>query len=359
MQTGERKLITSQQTLPDIFVIRYAGGLSASALYAYLWINTFYHDRNFDLKNIYDSAILSKRSTDEALAELVANDLLIRNGNSFRQTDIVLKEVEESFRLNQAYKEYAADLPEESRQRNMLAESIQNTFYQGKMAYVFSSLIDKCLFEYKFEQTVVYSMFQEGLEQNIVKNISAMRNLARTWYDKGITNESSLAEYKQINRDVKHCVEVMGKLTRRRLNDLDIKRIEKWIIDLNCSVELIEYAYRANEYRGNIQLKHVEETLTKWVSAGITDVKGAARYEEENHKENKRRTERRKAKFSGAVTGAEAGLTTSDDDDGDETKPASTSEEEDKPAFGGGDSDEKDDGLDDILDLFGGEDDQY
>ncbi len=349
MQTGEHKLIVSQTALPDIFVIRYAGGLSASALYAYLWINSFYHDKNFDLKNIYDSAILSKKDTDEALAELVKNDLLIRNGNSFHQTDIVYREVEDFYKIEQAYKQYAADLPEDSQQRNMLAESIQNTFFQGKMAYIFASLIDKCLYEYNFEQTVVYSMFQEGLEQGIVKNANAMKALAKKWYEKGITNDKALAEYKQTGREIKHCIEVMGKLTRRRMNELDIQRIEKWIIDLNCSCELIEFAYRSNEYRGNIQMRNVEDTLLKWTSAGITDVAGARKYEEENHKENKRKSERRKAKFSGSVTGAEAGITADD-----AIKPKSTTEEEDKPAFGKNDPD---DAMDDILDLFGGEDD--
>ena len=333
--------------LPDIFVIRYAGGLSASALYTYLWINSFHHNRNFDLKNIYDSAILSKKETDEALAELVANDLLIRNGNSFRQTDIILREVEEFTKIEQAYRQYSADLPEDTDQRNMLAESISNTFFQGAMPYTFYSLIDKCLYEYKFEQNVVYSMFQEGLDNSFVRSIGEMRNLARRWYDRGITTAESLAEYKQTNKDIKHCIEVLGKLARRRMNDLDIQRIEKWVTGLNCSSELIEYAYKANEYRGNIQLKHVEETLTKWVSAGVTDVEGAIRYEEENHKENKRKSERRRAKTSGAVTGAEAGITA------DEIKPESTSEREDKPAFPSAGRD--DDSYDDILDFFGGE----
>ena len=360
MQTGDRKLIVSQTALPDIFVIRYAGGLSASALYCYLWINSFYHERNFDLKNIYDSAILSKKDADAALAELVASDLLVRNGNSFHQTDIVYKEVEEFYKIEQAYKQITSDLPEETDQRNMLAESIQNTFFQGKMTYQFYSLIDKCLYEYKFEQTVVYNMFQEGLDRGCVKKISEMRSLARSWYDKGITNEASLAEYKKTNKEIKHCIEVMGKLARRRMNDLDIQRIEKWIIDLGCSCELIEYAYRANEYRGNIQLKHVEDTLLKWTSAGITDVEGASKFEEENHKENKRKTDRKRAKFSGAVSGAEAGIGISDEE---KPAPESTTPEEDKPAFGkksgkkNGDDNGSDNAFDDILDLFGGEDD--
>ncbi len=348
MTDGGQRLITSQTDLPDIFVIKYAGGLSADALYAYLWINTFYRGKNFDLKALYDTAILSKANTDKALAELVAADLLVRSGNSFHMTDLIHREIDEYIRYEKALSSSGGGVPDDMSERNMLAESIQDTFFQGKMAYTFYSLIDKCLFEYKFEQTVVYNLFQEGLEQGKVRNIGEMRNLARRWYDKGYVTAAAFAEYKKTSKEIKHTQEVLGKLMRKRLDGLDIERIEKWIIDLNCSSELIEYAYRCNEYRNVIRLSHVEDTLVKWTSSGITTVDEAAKFEEEKHSENKRKSDRRKGRHSGAVTGAEAGI--------ELTAPESTTPEEDRPAFGSageeGDSSE----IDDILDIFGGSD---
>lgn len=352
MQTGDRKLIVSQTALPDIFVIRYAGELSADAIYTYLWINTFYHDKSFDLKNIFDASILSKTDTEKALAELVSKDLLVRNGNSFHQTDIIAKEVDDYIRLEKAYMAAdTVDLPEDVKNRNDLAESIQNTFFQGKMPFTFYKLIDKCLFDYHFETTVVYTLFQEGLDRKCVKSIDLMKQMAKKWYDSGINSSEAVAEYKQEQRDIKRVTELMGKLTRRRMNDLDIGRIERWVTEFDASPELIEYAYKCNEFRGNIQLKHVEDTLTGWISAGIRTVDDAAKYEEENHKENKRKAVKRKGRYSGAVTGAEAGIS-SDPDDDNGVKPESTTPEEDKPAF-----DDDSSSVDDILDIFGGDDD--
>ena len=350
MSDSSQKLIVSQTTLPDIFVIRYAGGLSADAIYAYLWINSFYHNKSFEIKDIYNASILSKTAADNALAELVLNDLLIRNGVTFHQTDIITKEVDEYYSYRKAYNDSVGGIPEDMSERNLLAGSIQDTFFQGKMSYVFYALIDKCLFEYSFEQPVVYSLFQEGLDNGYVKKIGEMRNLAKRWYEKGITTSKALSEYKQIDKEVNNVVKILGKLCRRRMNAIDIERITKWVIDLHCSPELIEFAYRANEFRGNIQMIHVEETLLKWTSANITTVEEAKKYEEENHKENKRKATKRKARYSGAVTGLEAGIDSADEE---ETKPSSTTEEEDKPAFGADNGSE----FDNILDIFGGEDD--
>ena len=348
MEKSGQKLIVTQTTLPDIFVIRYAGVLSSDALYTYLWINVFYRDKNFDMKNLYDSAILSKQALDKALAELVANDLVIREGNSCRQTDIIAREVEEFISHEKAYAESLEAITGDVEQYKMLAESISNTFFQGKMSTTFYALIDKCLFEYKFESTVVYSMFQEGLDREIVKNIYKMRALALSWYEKGFTTSAALADRKEYEQQVKDVISMLGALSRQKFDGIDLDRIESWVRDLHCSKELIEYAYRANKFRSRILMSHVGDTLTAWTSAGITTVAEAARYEEEKSKENKRKYSRKKGRYNGSITGAEAGITV-------ETKPASTTEKEDKPAFS---DDDEGSYLDDILDIFGGNGDE-
>ena len=132
-----------------------------------------------------------------------------------------------------------------------------------------------------------------------------------------------------------------------------MERIEKWVLVLHCSQDLVEYAYRCNEYRGDIQMRHVENTLVKWTSAGITTVAEAQKYEDENHKENKRKSVKHKARYSGAVTGGEAGIVFGEEDD---AAPKTTTPEEDRPAFAKEDK-ESDSVIDDLLDIFGGEDD--
>lgn len=295
---------------------------------------------------------MSRTETDQALAELVQNDLLVSNGNSFHMSDIIAKEVDDFIRYNNA-KSASGDMTDEDMlRRNTLAESIQDTFFQGRMAYAFYSLIDKCLFEYHIEPTVVYGLFQEGLDRGIVRKISEMKSLARRWYEKGIVTSAALSEYKKTDKEIKDAVKLMGKLMHRRLNQLDLERIEKWVISLHCSCDLIDYAYRCNEFRGDIQTKHVEDKLVTWTSAGITTLDDAKKFEEENHKENKRKSAKRKARYTGAVTGAEAGILDSDET----TKPGSTTPEEDRPAFGSSD-DGDDSAIDDLFEIFGGDDD--
>ena len=109
--------------------------------------------------------------------------------------------------------------------------------------------------------------------------------------------------------------------------------------------ELVAYAFRVNEFRTNLTLKNVGDTLTKWHDQGIKTAEDAARFSEEEHKENKRKATRRKAN-AGSVwaTGEEAGIA------------AETKAEEPKNTKASEDTND-DDGdsniPDSVLDMFG------
>ena len=82
---------------------------------------------------------------------------------------------------------------------------------------------------------------------------------------------------------------------RKRLNGLDLDRVKSWAEDLGATEELVTLAFKENEFRSNLTLKNVGDTLTKWHDQGIKTAEEAARFSEEEHKENKRKATRRKA----------------------------------------------------------------
>jgi len=109
--------------------------------------------------------------------------------------------------------------------------------------------------------------------------------------------------------------------------------------------DMLTYAFRANEYKGEIRTTDIEATLSSWYEAGVRDVESASSYEEERHKENKSKFDRKKGRAGTSwKTGAEAGIT-------EEGVPQKGDDESEEPAAGGNDHI-----IDDILDMFGGSD---
>ena len=167
--------------------------------------------------------------------------------------------------------------------------------------------------------------------------------MALSWYEKGYTDIKSLEKQLEINKRTKKIIKLCGSLLRKRLNGLDIDRVTSWVEELDATEELVTLAFKENEYRSNLALVHVGETLKKWHDQGVKTAEDAARFSEEEHKENKRNATRRKAK-SGSVwrTGEEAGIANKPSEEAPAAKapaPEDTNNDDDIP--------------DDILDMFG------
>lgn len=341
------RLLINDSLLPDIFLVRYAQELSKNALLVYLWLNMTGDKNSFNEETVKKFKIIPDDEISKTLAELMASGLINRKDKTYSFDDIKAREVEEYV---QAQKAMGTDpdlsgLKSDEQERKTLADSISKTFYQGELPYIFYRLIDKCLYEYKFDSIVCYKLFEEGYDQSIHRSNIQMENRAREWFEKGYTDIKSLEKQLEIDKRTKKLIKLTGSLMRKRLNGLDIDRVKSWAEDLDATEELVTLAFKENEFRTNLTLKNVGDTLTKWHDQGIKTAEDAARFSEEEHKENKRKATRRKAN-AGSVwaTGEEAGIA------------AETKAEEPKNTKASEDTND-DDGdsniPDSVLDMFG------
>ena len=346
------KLLINDSLLPDIFLVRYAQELSRNALLLYLWLNMTGNKDCFDESSVKKFKIIPDDEIAKTLAELMSANLICRGENGYSFDDLKAREVSEYI---DAVNARGSDpdttvVMSDEKERKILADSISSTFYQGELPYIFYRLIDKCLYEYKFDGRVCYKLFEEGYEQSIHRSLQQMEKMARDWYDKGYTDIKSLEKQLEINKRTKKLIKLTGKLMRKRLNGLDIERVTGWAEDLDATEELVTLAFKANDFRSNLTLKNVGDTLTKWHDLGIKTAEEAAKYNEEEHQENKRKATRRKAANSGSVwrTGEEAGLAEKGPEENASDKGSENKKEDITPS---------DDIIpDDILDMFGDSD---
>lgn len=358
MNTGKgnedySKLLVNDSLLPDIFLVRYAQELSRNALLSYLWLNMSDKKNGFTDDDVKKLKIIPEADIPAVLAELMSACLINKKDKTYSFDDLKVREVGDYIQAAAARGNDPdlTGLMSNEKERKILADSISSTFYQGELPYIFYRLIDKCLNEYKFDSRVVYKLFEEGYDQFKHRKLQQMENMAASWYRKGYTDIKSLEKQLEINKRTRSLIELTGKLMRKRLNGLDLERITSWAEDLDATEELVNLAFKENEFRSNLTLKNVGDTLAKWHDQGIKTAEEAVKFCEEEHKENKRNATRRKAK-SGAAwrTGEEAGISGSDKKDA-EAKKTSEGIKEEKDAL------LRDDLIpDDILDMFGDSD---
>ena len=310
------ELLISETLIPDIFIVRYMPLLGKDAVNIYLWILMSFKTGRFSAKDAMSYSILPNADINEALSELVKNGLLVRSSaEEFNVIDLRKVEIDEYVATKVDDTGTVPTLKSDEKKRNMLANSIQQTFYAGHMAYAYYKLIDKCLYEYHFEDPVVYALFEEGRETRIHFIVSKMYDLAKTWYDKGYLTSESLKEYYDVRARRDELTKLMGKLLRMHLNDLDITRISKWAEVYKATPDLTKYAFECQEWRGKIRTVDVENKLKEWFDAGITTIDKAMVYEAERHEENKAKASRQRGRNNVRRSGKEAGITLSSADD--------------------------------------------
>ncbi len=175
------------------------------------------------------------------------------------------------------------------KQRQCVMNSIAKTFYQGELPYIFYALIDKCLNEYGFDPQVVYQLFSMCYDKAMHRKLSYVEQLASNWYKHGYRKPEDLNEFILLSKKTKQICNFCMQILRRRFNDLDVERIEKWITEYNASEPLVRYAFQTNDFRSYITLQNIENTLAKWHANGVKTVEDAVSFCEKEHQENIRK----------------------------------------------------------------------
>ena len=348
-----KEFLISETLIPDIFIARYMPLLGKEAISIYLWTHMTFKGESFTYKDTVAYGAIPEEDLKIALAELVAAGVLVRKENDvYEPVDLKMVEVEEYIR-NRTDADGVPVMKSDEKKRQLLAVSIQKTYYQGHMAYAFYRLIDKCLYEYKFEDGVVYSLFEEGKELRVHYIVAKMYDLAQKWYQKGYTSTESLKEYYELRTRRSEVAKVTGKLLRKRLTEMDYEHINTWATDYKADAAIVEYAIRCLDYKNNIRMVDVTNKLKEWFDAGVMTVDKAMVYEAERHKENKAKASRSRGRTNVRKSGKDAGITVESKEEKPEAKPedAETQTEELKPA-----ADETE--HDSILDMFSGDDDE-
>lgn len=303
------ELLISETLIPDIFIARYMPMLGKDAVAIYLWTRMAYGDRSFTLKDVKSYGAINEADIKTALAELVTAGVLLRaEGDTFEPVDLKKIEVDEYLNRNTG-SDGVPVMRSDEKSRNLLATSIQKTYYQGRMAYIFYRLIDTCLYEYHFEENVVYSLFEEGRELRIHFIPARMTDLARRWYEKGYTTTAALKDYYELANRRKGIEALVKKKLRIHLIDRDYEFIDTWASTLGVDEELVEYAINRLEYRNTIRTIDINNKLKEWFDAGIKTVDAAMVYENERHKENSAKASRSRGRTNVRKSGKEAGIT--------------------------------------------------
>ena len=287
MTAEERdKLLLSDTQVPDLFITQYMSSLNGASIQIYLFMlmNRSYSKTKMTVDFLSRKLGFSQAEVEEQLFYLTSAGLLERGEDgSLTLVDIKAREVD---RYIESKKNTDEDMPPQHRDAAMqsLSRSISDTFFMGRMSFIWQRFIDVSASTYKLEPNVIYALFGALQERGklLNKNTRPAEELRDEWCKRGVHSEAELEKVVEDDRKIKECMAAMGRKKRKSLDGVDIEYIQTWILVYKMDPDVPPYLYaflRKDKNKETVTTKQMDEILQEWFAHNIHDVEGAKAYE--------------------------------------------------------------------------------
>ncbi len=267
-----KSILYSDTLLPDIFITEYMPSMSGDCVKVYLYcLFMDKYNKQASTEELSKKLEIDINKVKDALTYLESVGAISRKENSVVLVDLKEKEINKLYRPKlTSTPEEALQSSERNKKRNAIISAINNSFFQGIMPPSWYTDIDAWFDKYKFEEDVMYALFQHCYDhKGLAKGYIA--KVADSWHSKSIVNSFDLdryfVEYQKL-KDIK--LNITKKLKfNRMLTEYEQDYIEKWVLEYGYDFEIIELALKRTTTRTNPSFEYIHNIVTDWYKNGL------------------------------------------------------------------------------------------
>lgn len=271
IEHGDSSLTLSQTPIPDVFFTEYISQANGDFVKVYIYLY-FLAKYSNDIKanDLSKRLELPLKTIQDAIKYWEDEGLLIRKGQGFIVASI--QEIE----INKIYKPKVNLSPEdiakvdENKKRIKAIDSINNQFFQGVMSPSWYGDIDLWFKKYGFDEEVMVSLFAHCYNKSALHR-NYILAVANAWKKEGIKTFSDLEKYEIRQTKVKALADSIKKKLRlqRMLTEYEYAYVEKWCVDYNYSIDIVEIALKKTVSKYSINFEYLDKLLTDWHEHGL------------------------------------------------------------------------------------------
>ena len=277
------KLLLSDTSVPDIFIVEYLPVLDGLAvkLYIYLLLAVRRH------RSVTEADMVRRMGSDAeqvklALLQLANHNLILIKEKGIELCDVKSQEIEKIFkpRTSTTPLEMMAQTNNFSKREKLMAD-LSKTFFQGLMSPSWYTEIDSWFDRYKFDPEVIYALFQECSRRNKLDSKAYISRVAENWSSLNIVTYQDLnahfLAYEKINRISKK----IGRKLRKNMTEYDEEIVTRWVEKMGYDFDIIEIALRKTVKLAQPNLAYIDKILQEWFSHQLKDASAIEAYEQE------------------------------------------------------------------------------
>lgn len=274
LEQNDSPLLFSNTELPDIFFTEYLSQSNGDYIKVYLYILFLSkYEKDVKINDLSKKLELDFKIIQEAIKYWEELGVITK-----KNTGYVINNLQE-IELHKLYKpkvDLSADSLKQTAQNQYRAkaiENINNEFFQGIMSPSWYSDIDLWFKKYAFDEEVMIALFRYCFNRSALHR-NYIQAVADAWFKNNIKTFNDLDRYYEKQEKLNILYKSISKKLgyNRQLTQYEQAYIEKWSIDFEFSLDIIEIALKKTTSKSNPNFDYLNKLLTDWHDRGFKNV---------------------------------------------------------------------------------------
>ena len=266
IEQTDTSFIFSTTSIPDIFFTEYLSCTNSDYVKVYLYM-LFLSKYNKDIKvsDLSKSLNIPVKIIQEACSYWEENGVIKKKLNGFIVNNLQDIELHKLYSPKVTLSPKDIEQNAQSQYRAKAIESINNNYFQGIMSPSWYGDIELWFKKYGFDEQVMITLFDYCFNKSALHR-NYIQAVADAWSKNNIKTYSDLENYEQSQEKlmlIKKEISKKLKLTRQ-LTQYEEAYIEKWIVDFNYSMEIIELALKKTTSKSNPSFDYLDKLISDW-----------------------------------------------------------------------------------------------
>lgn len=266
LEQNDKPLLFSYTELPDVFFTEYISQTPGDYIKVYLYmIFLSKYGKDIKINDLSKKLELPLKTIQDAIKFLEDENLITKKNTGF-----IINSLQE-LELHKLYNPKITSSPEqlqktaENQYRAKAIENINNEFFQGIMSPSWYSDIDLWFSKYNFDEEVMIALFRYCFNRSALHR-NYIQAVADAWAQNNIKTFNDLDIYYEKQEKLKKISKTISKKLgiSRQLSQYEEAYIDKWTIEYNYSMDIIEIALKRTTSKANPSFDYLDKLLTDW-----------------------------------------------------------------------------------------------
>lgn len=266
LEQNDKPLLFSYTELPDVFFTEYISQTPGDYIKVYLYaLFLSKYGKDIKINDLSKKLELPLKTIQDAIKFLEDENLITKKNTGF-----IINNIQE-LELHKLYNPKITSSPEqlqktaENQYRAKAIENINNEFFQGIMSPSWYSDIDLWFSKYNFDEEVMIALFRYCFNRSALHR-NYIQAVADAWAQNNIKTFNDLDIYYEKQEKLKKISKTISKKLgiTRQLSQYEEAYIDKWTIEYNYSMDIIEMALKRTTSKANPSFDYLDKLLTDW-----------------------------------------------------------------------------------------------